>query len=685
MSQRSIGPNDLFEMVFVGDPQMSVAGDCVLFSKKTITRKNKYLSHLCSVDLEGKVKQWTYGDSSSGRGRWSPDGNWISFISGRVGDISQIFLIHTQGGEARKLTNFEEGSIGNFAWSPDGSKIAITFRPTQAEFTRAVVKDREEKGLSKAPLVCDDAMYRLDGDGYFGNQRYQLWVIDVRKALDSDGDPDHMVIVRYEEDVYGNYDFSWSPDSSELAVVHSASHRPFADPPNDQIWRLDCSGENLGKAWQLQGLPKGTKTSPRWSPDAKWIAYAGEVDEDDPWGVRNTRIYVVAAEGGVPADLTGDQDVDAAVATLSDTKEAGFGAALEWAPDASGLYVQIGSMGETQLGFAKREGGITILTEGQHALAIGNVGAEGKRIACVYGDATKLPEVATLERELVTGRWAPRILTDLNHEFHVAVGIVEPEALSIATTDGLTLHGWVLKPKDIEEGSGRPAVLQIHGGPHAQYGWAFFHELQCQVAAGYVVVYTNPRGSTGYGEAWTAAIKGDWGRKDWEDIQAAIGWMKEQPFIDSKRMAVMGGSYGGYMTNWAIGHCQDFKCAITDRCVSNMVSMAGNSDFPFNKNGYFRGIAWGDLNEIKPLWEQSPIAYFDKVKTPTLIIHSAGDLRCNIEQGEQVFTALQQEGVESRMVRYPESTSHGMSRMGPPDLRLHRLNEILSWLNKHLK
>jgi len=139
------------------------------------------------------------------------------------------------------------------------------------------------------------------------------------------------------------------------------------------------------------------------------------------------------------------------------------------------------------------------------------------------------------------------------------------------------------------------------------------------------------------------------------------------------------------MTNWAIGHCQDFRVAITDRCVSNMVSMAGNSDFPFNKDGYFKGVAWGDLESIRPLWEQSPIAFFENVKTPTLVIHSEGDLRCNIEQGEQVFTALQQQGIPSRFVRYPSNTSHGLSRSGPPDLRLHRLGEIVGWLGRYLK
>jgi dipeptidyl aminopeptidase/acylaminoacyl peptidase len=296
-----------------------------------------------------------------------------------------------------------------------------------------------------------------------------------------------------------------------------------------------------------------------------------------------------------------------------------------------------------------------------------------------------LPEIAIVEAELATGRLAPRVLTSFNGKLFSELKISEPEEVWLDSTDGVKVHAWVMKPVGYKAPKKYPAVLEIHGGPHAQYGWTFFHEFQVLAAQGYVVVYSNPRGSKGYGEAFCAAIRGNWGVKDWEDVQTAIRWMQHQPYIQAGSMGVMGGSYGGYMTNWVIGHTHDFKAAITDRCVSNMVSMAGTSDFPFNKNAYFKGVAWGDLQEIKELWRQSPISYFEKVKTPTLVIHSEGDLRCNIEESEQVFTALQQQGVESRFVRYPSSTSHGMSRGGPPDLRLHRLGEITKWWAKFLK
>jgi dipeptidyl aminopeptidase/acylaminoacyl peptidase len=682
MPKRAIVAEDLLKFVFVEDAQVAPDGSRVLFTRKTINDKNKYIANLFTVDLEGRCTQWTQGEGGAGHGRWSPDGGTIAFIGGREKPSAQIFLIPTTGGEASKLTELPEGSLGEFRWSPDGTKIAFLFREQIPDRTEKAKKEREEKGGSLPPLVTDDVWYRLDGDGYFGMQRHRLYVVEVStgKLIGAD---DHDWL--YAGAPNGFYAFDWSPNSQELAVIHTASLRPFADPPNDQIYRVNLEGQ----AWKLEGLPKGDKSAIKWSPDGRWLAYAGDVDENDPWGTRNTKLYVVSADGGAPHDLTGHQELDMAVGTLSDTKEAGFGAVVEWAPDGSGIYVQIGRHGQVQLGLVTwsgdGHGSIQLLTEGHHHVGVGNIARSGRRIAATYGSATRLPEVAIVEAELQTGRMVPKVLTNFNGAFHEEVAVAEPEEFWIESTDGSQLHGWVMKPSDFLEPRRYPAALEIHGGPHAQYGWAFFLEFQVLAAQGYVVVYTNPRGSKGYGESYCAAIRGDWGNKDWEDIQTAIRWMQAQPYIHPGQMAVMGGSYGGYMTNWVIGHTTDFRCAITDRCVSNMVSMAGNSDFPFNKDGYFRGVAWGNLDSIRELWKQSPIAFFENVKTPTLVIHSEGDLRCNIEQGEQVFTALQQQGIESRFVRYPSTTSHGMSRSGPPDLRIHRLGEMTAWLARFLK
>ena len=680
MPKRPIRIEDLLKITSVGDPQISPDGSRVLFTKKVINDKNKAISNLVSVDLEGRITEWTQGESGNGGGRWSPDGSTLAFVSGRA-QLPQLHVIFTSGGEARKLTTLPEGSIGEYRWSPDGKWIAFTFREKMPAFTEEAKKAREQNGGSIPPIEIDDIWYRLDGDGYFAGQRYKLYAIELSSGRYASPSGDGSFAPLYAESPTGEYAFDWSPNSQELAVIHTANKRPMADPPNDQIWRIALDGQ----AWKLEGLPRGSKGEVAWSPDGKTLAYVGDVDENDPWGTRNMKLYVVPAEGGEPVDLTGHTDYDLAVATLSDTKEASFGAVVKWKPDASGLFVQIGWHGECQLAFVSIQGQVDMLTEGPHCISVGNISRDGSRIAATYGHATMLPEVALIEPELGTGRMVAKVLTHFNEAFHADIELSEPEEFWIESTDGSMLHGWVMKPIGYLEPRRYPALLEIHGGPHTQYGWTFFHEFQVFAAAGYTVVYTNPRGSKGYGEKYCAAIHGDWGNKDWEDIQTVTRWMQQQPYIHPGQMGVLGGSYGGYMTNWVIGHCDDYKAAITDRCVSNMVSMAGNSDFPFNKDGYFKGVAWGSLEEIKELWRQSPIAYFQNVKTPTLVIHSEGDLRCNVEQSEQVFTALQQQGVESRFVRYPVTTSHGMSRNGPPDLRMHRLGEIVSWMDRYLK
>jgi dipeptidyl aminopeptidase/acylaminoacyl peptidase len=282
---------------------------------------------------------------------------------------------------------------------------------------------------------------------------------------------------------------------------------------------------------------------------------------------------------------------------------------------------------------------------------------------------------------LTAGGLEVRLLTAFNQPLLDELELATPEEVWVTADDGHAVHGWLMLPPRPPAGGRSPGLLAIHGGPHAQYGVGFFHEFQWLAAEGYAVLYGNPRGSKGYGRAHCAAIRGRWGSDDWVDLQALTKRLREDPRVDGDRLGVMGGSYGGYMTNWAIGHTREFRVAITDRCVSNLVSMFGSSDLPDLPDSYFPGNSW---DHPEGLWQQSPLKYLGEATTPTLIIHSEGDLRCNIEQAEQVFTVLQLRGIASRFVRYPKSTSHGMSRSGPPDLRLHRLEEMRAWLQRYL-
>lgn len=224
-------------------------------------------------------------------------------------------------------------------------------------------------------------------------------------------------------------------------------------------------------------------------------------------------------------------------------------------------------------------------------------------------------------------------------------------------------------------------ILQIHGGPHTQYGAGFFHEFQWLAGKGYVILFTNPVGSQGRGEAYMQGLRRKWGEADFPELMAFVDALLAEGYVDEKRMGVAGGSYGGYMTNWVVGNTTRFAAACTQRCVSNLVSFAGNSDFPMRPDAYFPGNAWA---EPEGLWHMSPMRFMDRVRTPLLIIHAEGDLRCNVEQSEQVFSALRMLRRKTKFVRFPREASHGLSRGGPPDLRELRLEAIGDWFDEHL-
>jgi len=237
-------------------------------------------------------------------------------------------------------------------------------------------------------------------------------------------------------------------------------------------------------------------------------------------------------------------------------------------------------------------------------------------------------------------------------------------------------------PPQAREGEKPPAILEIHGGPAAMYGWSFFYEFQLLAAHGYAVLFTNPRGSTGYGRAFSAAVNNDWGGKDFQDIMAGLDTAILKGWVDPDRLGIGGGSYGGYMTNWAVGHTDRFKAAVTMRCVSNMATMFGYSDV-----GWFLtvdemggAVPWKNLDW---LMERSPITYVDQIKTPLLILHSDNDLRCPIEEAEQLFTALKFLGREVKMVRF-EGQTHDLSRDGHPRSRMIRLRHVVGWFLRHI-
>lgn len=669
---RPIELDDLLRFKLAGDTQIAPDGRRIVFTvKRTDAEKNKYFTRLCMADVErGTAHPFTGDEHGDGSPRWSPDGTQIAFVSDRDKPGSQLYLIPADGGEARKLTSLEEGGIQVPAWSPDGSRIAFLYRRTPEQYREKTKKEREEKGFSNPARVHTKLFYRLDGFGYFDGEYWQIAVADANTGE----------VTLLTDEPYHHNCPTWSPDGNRIGFI--ANRREFDDlePNYDDIWTVPADGGEIERV----AAPDGPKEGLAWSPDGQWLGYAGHLDVDDTWGGLNTRVLVIPAAGATEArDLTGASDREVGWSTLSDSHEVGGGHLIQWSPDSQVLYFPMSERGDTRLyRVGLNGGGLKPLTPADHEMGAFSISRDEERFGVLLGSATTLYDayLGTLAQDSLE----MKRVSDVNGPLLAEVELQMPEPFDAPNPDGGKVHGWLLKPVGFEPGRKYPTILYVHGGPAAQYGGqaAPFHELQWLAANGYAVLFANPRGSKGYGEAHTSAIKGSWGDKDWQDIQAVADYGVELPFVDSTRTAIMGGSYGGYMTAWAVGHTDRFKCAIADRLVANRHSFSGTCDFAFQHGKYWKGNAWDDPSD---LWAASPLASAGKINTPLLLIHSDGDLRCPISQAEEIFAALRNQRKTVEFVRYPAETSHGLSRNGPPDLRIDRLKRNLAWLDRWLK
>jgi dipeptidyl aminopeptidase/acylaminoacyl peptidase len=375
--------------------------------------------------------------------------------------------------------------------------------------------------------------------------------------------------------------------------------------------------------------------------------------------------------------LGAQEDIEVQAVTLTDMGDRPT-VPPTWSLDGSRLTVQVSQHGRTDLRT------VTLATDEWQTLIKGgvvgtfNFDAQQSKMAYWYGTMDTLGQVWVRDMQNGNGRQ----LTKFNDNWLNRVDLGQIEEVWYKGVDGNDLQGWILKPPGFDASKKYPSILEIHGGPWLQYGDAFMHEFYYLAAHDYVVYFTNPRGGSGYGQGHGQAIHRNWGVSDYNDVMTWADYMTKQPYIDTEHMGITGGSYGGYMTTWTIGHTDRFKAAVGQRVVSNAISFWGSSDV-----GYFFEDVWSGSPpwlDFAAYWEQSPIKYIANATTPTLIIHSEKDYRCRIEQGEQVFLALKELGVDTEMVLFPDE-SHGLSRMGRTDRRVVRLNHMLRWFEKYLK
>jgi len=673
MAKRPITIDDLFKIKLLGDPQISPDGKIIAFVQtETEFEKDRYLSHIWLVPSDGKkpATQFTFGAGKDRAPRWSPDGKWMAFLSNRDDEKKeQLYLISLSGGEALRLTQ-DATKPSPALWSPDGTMIAYTAKVATKD-SRAANGKREESDV----LAYTRLGYKFDGEGFWDYGWQQIFVAPtLTPALSLKGEGARQL-------TKGNFNHGapcWSPDSKTL--VFSANRSANADETNiSDLWSVPARGGAIRRITRR----KGPTLAPSISPDGKWIAFVGH--ENEHGRVTQADVYVMSSRGRSAKKITAGFDRGYGDSVLGDLRAGGDGASPPvWSRNSQSVYFLATDAGATQVFAADARSGdgkvtkatsVVAITRGAHQVYDFSFAAD--RFALAISDVLNPNDVFACDH-----RGKTKQLTRLNAEWANAVQLSRPERFAFPH-EGRTVEGWIMKPHGWKASRKYPGLLDIHGGPHTAFGYAFFHEMQALAAAGYAVIFTNPRGSTSYGDEFTRAVCKDWGGGDYRDLMAATEVaLKKFPWINPKRLGVFGGSYGGYMTSWVVTHTPRFRAAISERALNNWHLFSGTSDI---------GAFFGPDSQIGfDIWEnpdehlkRSPIAYVNHCKTPTLILHSEKDFRCPIEQGEQFYIALKKLRVPTEFVRFPDE-SHNLSRSGKPKHRKERLERMVSWFKKYV-
>lgn len=638
-------PEDVYELVNAGDPRLSPDGSTIAYTVTTIDRdKNDYRIQiwLAAVDGSREPRAFSSGETKDMQPRWSPDGRRIAFTSTREDDTPQLFVIPVDGGEPRRLTSSKEAVLDP-VWSPDGTRILYTSRARSADYD-------EEDERKRAPRRITRLQFKLDNEGWTCDRRKHLYVV----AADGSSDPLQLTDGDFED-----ASPRWSPDGEQIVFV-SARHDDWDTTLVTDLYAIPASGGEPRRLTSSDGGCDG----PAWAPDGKRIAYRYTPGVFD--FPRHARIAVLDLATGERTVLTESLDLNCAP----------YPAMREVLWDDEQVLFAVEDQGNTHLYRARADG-----TKDPEPLIVGELGVTGydaRAGVLVHSAATP-----TRASEIFVG---DRRITDHGEQFVAARDLLEPERFTAISKDGSEVGAWLVRPAGAEPGKRYPTLLSIHGGPYGQYGSKLFDEFQVYAGAGYAVLFANPRGSSGYSEAWARGINGaegsGWGGVDHEDLMAVVDTAVERfDVVDPDRLGVIGGSYGGYMTSWIIGHDHRFKAAISERAVNDWTSMWGSSDY-----GWVFGAQHGSMLYEDPAdWERiSPITYAKDIQTPVMILHSENDLRCNIEQAEQLFTTLRLLKKPVEMVRFP-AESHELSRSGSPAHRVMRFDVILEWFDRYLK
>jgi dipeptidyl aminopeptidase/acylaminoacyl peptidase len=692
--KRPITETDLFKFVWIANPQISPDGKQVVFVRVTVNeKKDGYESALWIVPADGSQppRPFTSGPRD-GAPSWSPDGSRIVFSRSAEKDgkpqPSQLYLISTQGGEAVSLTDLPEGA-GGAAWSPDGKTIAFSssanekdlkrWKEKRAEKAKEEKKDKEaekkdEEERESDVRVITRATYRFNGPGYLDfTHPSHLWTVAVPEAGAKATEPKQLTSGDLDED-----GAVWSPDGSLLYFIANRVKEPYYEKADSDLYAVPVGGGDIRRILSIDGPIFDFALS----PDGKRVAFAGFANPPTERSYDQPDLFVADAKPGAEAkNLTASYDFDMLEGLAADQHppRGGRPQPLVWSGDGRSILAITGERGRVNMKrFDAATGAVEPVTQGDQEIVAYTATPDGSRMAVIVSGPTVINNLFALD----TASGTMTTLAEPNQELFSQLRLTPPEEITYKSFDGREIQAFVQKPPDFEANKKYPLILNIHGGPHSAFGYAFFHEMQWMAAKGYVVIYPNPRGSSTFGEEFGNVIQYEFPGDDAKDLLAGVDEMVKRGIADPRRLGVTGGSGGGILTNWIITQTDRFAAAASQRSIADWTSFWYTADFTLFQQNWFRGAPWEDPQDFA---RRSPITHAAKITTPLMLIEGEADWRTPASAGgEMMFRALKYMKKPVVMVRFPDE-SHELSRSGKPWHRVERLQHIVGWFDKYLQ
>ncbi len=656
-------PIDVFSLQYAGDPQISPDGKHIVYVRQfSDVMSDKHYSNVWVISADGgEDRALTTGNYSDTSPRWSPDGTRIAYISDREGK-AQLYVRWMDSGQTAALTNLENGP-SDIAWSPDGKLISFSsFVPGEGPKIANLPKAPEGAKWADAPKAYDHLVYRFNGRGYLKPGFGQRYVIAAEGGAPRQLTSGNMPYAGGEGPGSAGR-ASWTPDGKYLIFSANLHEDHEYDPLNTEVYELSLAD---GQVKPLTSR-KGPDNSPAVSPDGKTIAYVGFDDRFQ--GHQTTHLYLMNRDGGNARVATAQLDRDVENP--------------QWAQDGSGVYFVYDDQGDTRLAFYSLDGKVKDLT---NHLGSGGSSYAGGAAFTVAKDGTFAVafDTPTDAGDIAVGSRAnpkTQVLTALNQQLFTQKKLGQTEEFWFeSSVDKRKLQGWIVKPPDFDAAKKYPLILEIHGGPFANYGDRFDTNKQIWAAMGYVVLYVNPRGSTSYGEEFANLIHHAYPGDDFYDLNSGVDAVIAKGYVDPDNLFVTGGSGGGVLTCWMVDRTPRFRAAASLYPVINWYSWVLTSDLPaFGTLYWFSGPPWEKPDEYV---KRSVLSYVDKVTTPTLLATGEEDFRTPISEAEQYYAALKLRKVESVLVRFP-GEPHGLSAR--PSHQVAKILYVSDWFEKHKK